>query len=129
MVLSGGFVERDVTSIRLPRWGRVVEAEGVVPWLVVDPDGEAAEPVRRFLRDFVARGNRPGSVRSYAYDLLRWWRWLAVVGVDRDKATSAEVRDFVLWLGQASKPRNSPRTASAARAGTRQRGDPQALSR
>jgi len=74
VVVWGGFVERDVTSIRLPQWGRVVEGEGVVPWLVVDPDGEAVEPVQRFLRDFVARGSRPGSVRSYAYDLLRWWR-------------------------------------------------------
>ena len=56
-----------------------------MPWLVVDPDGEAVGPVQRFLRDFVARGNRAGSVRSYAYDLLRWWRWLATVGVDWDK--------------------------------------------
>ena len=118
MALSGGFVERDIASIRLPQWGRVVEAEGVVPWLVVDPDSNPVAPVHRFLRDFVARGNRAGSVRSYAYGLLRWWRWLEAVGVDWDKATSAEVRDFVLWLGQASKPRNSPRTASAARAGT-----------
>ena len=39
MALSGGFVERDIASIRLPQWGQVVEAEGVVPWLVVDPDG------------------------------------------------------------------------------------------
>lgn len=52
---------------------------------MVDPDGEAVGPVQRFLRDFVARGNRAGSVRSYAYDLLRWWRWLATVGVDWDK--------------------------------------------
>jgi len=75
VALSDGFVERDLASIRLPRWGRVVAAEGVVPWL-------------------------------------------AAVGVDWDKATSAEVRDFVLWLGQAAKPRSSPRTASAATAGT-----------
>jgi len=40
------------------------------------------------------------------------------VGVDWDKATSAEVRDFVLWLGQAAKQRNSPRTMSIATAGT-----------
>ena len=72
MALSGGFVERDIASIRLPQWGRVVEAEGVVPWLVVDPDGNPVAPVHRFLRDFVARGNRAGSVRSYAYGLLRW---------------------------------------------------------
>jgi hypothetical protein len=49
-------LERDLGSIRLPRWGRVVPVEGVVPWLVVDLDGEAVEPIQRFLRDFVARG-------------------------------------------------------------------------
>ena len=104
MALSGGFVERDIASIRLPQWGQVVEAEGVVPWLVVDPDGNPVEPVHRFLRDFVARGNRAGSVRSYAYGLLRWWRWLEAVGVDWDKATSAEVRDFVCGWGRHRSP-------------------------
>ena len=98
-------VERDVESVRLPRWGRVAPDGGMVPWLVVDPSGEPVAPVRQFLVDFVARGNRPGSVRSYAYDLLRWWRWLHAVDVDWSRATSAEVRDFVLWLGQARKPR------------------------
>ena len=76
-----------LTSVRLPRWGRVVAADGVVPWLVVDADGDVVEPIQRFLRDFVARGNRIGSVRSYAYVLLRWWRWLVAIGVDWDKAT------------------------------------------
>lgn len=110
-------VERDVGSIRLPQWGRVVSVAGMVPWLVVGPDGVPVEPVRRFLVDFVARDNRPGSVRSYAYDLLRWWRWLRAVGVEWDKATPAEVRDLVLWLKQTAKPRQVPRTASAAMAG------------
>ena len=67
-------VVRDIGSIELPRWGRVVAADGAVPWLVVGPDGEVVEPVRQFLADFVAQDNRPGSVRSYAYGLLRWWR-------------------------------------------------------
>ena len=58
---------RDVGSIQLPRWGRVVPADDVVPWQVVDPQGVTVEPIQRFLRDFVARGNRAGSVRSYAY--------------------------------------------------------------
>ena len=80
-------VEQDLSSIRLPRWGKVVLSDGVVPWLVVDPEGMPVEPVRRYLRDFVAR-NRPGSVRSYAYALLRWWRWLRVVQVEWDRATS-----------------------------------------
>ena len=38
--------------------------------------------------------------------------------VDWGRATSAEVRDFVLWLAQANKPRRAARTASAATAGT-----------
>lgn len=88
-----------------------------MPWLVVDSNGLAVDSIRRFLTDFVARDRRPGSVRSYAYGLLRWWRWLRVVEVEWNQATSAEVRDFVLWLRQADKPRSSPRTTSAATAG------------
>jgi integrase/recombinase XerD len=110
-------VGRDVGSVVLPRWGKVVPADGLVPWLVVRPDGEPVEPIRRFLTDFVARDNRPGSVRSYAYGLLRWWRWLMAVGVEWDRATPAEVRDLVLWLRLASKPRQAARTVSAATAG------------
>ncbi len=79
----------------------------------------------------MARDNSPGSVRSYAYGLLRWWRGLVAVGVEEDKATPAEARDLVLWLRQASKPRRDARTTSAVTAGrvnpvTRKRhlGDP-----
>lgn len=57
-------VERDLRSIRLPRWGRVVRAEGVVPWLVVDGDGVPVRPIGGFLREFVARGSAAGSVRA-----------------------------------------------------------------
>jgi len=81
---------RDVDAIRLPQWGRVVATQDVVvPFAVMDPGGRPVEPVQRFLRDFVARDNRPGSVRSYAYVLLRWWRWLQVVGCGWDKVTPA----------------------------------------
>jgi len=111
-------VERDLAAIRLPRWGRVDRTESVVPWLVVDDDGVVVEPIRRYLTEFVAQPNSPKSVRSYAYTLLRWWRWLRVVGVEWDKATPCEGRDLVLWLQQAVKPRNTPRTRSVTTAGT-----------
>jgi integrase/recombinase XerD len=110
--------EREIESIVLPAWGQVVLTAGPVPWMVTAPDGTPVEPVRRFLTDFVARGNRPGSVRSYAYDLLRWWRWLRAVDVEWDTATPAEVRDLVLWLQQADKSRRSPRTTSIVTVGT-----------
>jgi hypothetical protein len=109
-------VQRDVQAIRLPRWGRVATDDGVVPWLVLDPDDRPVEPIARFLRDFVARGNKASSVRSYAYDLMRWWRFLRVIDVQWSRATSTEVRDFALWLQSTTKP--GRRTASAATAGT-----------
>jgi len=111
-------VERDLAAIRLPRWGRVEPAEGIVPWLVVDDNGDPVRPVRIFLMDFVAQANGASSVRSYAYALLRWWRWLHAVGVSWDRVTPAEARDLVLWLKQARKRRNSARTSSLKTAGT-----------
>jgi hypothetical protein len=75
-VTSLNHSERDLRSIRLPMLGKVVPSDGVVPWVVLDAAGEPVGPIMRYLRDFVARGNRPGSVRSYAYDLRRWWRFL-----------------------------------------------------
>lgn len=111
-------VERDVGAIGLPRWGRVERATGVVAWVVLDDGGTAVEPIRRYLTDFVAQGNSQASVRSYAYALLRWWRWLRAVDVDWDKATPAECRDLVLWLQRNVKARRSPRTTSLTTAGT-----------
>jgi len=110
-------LDRDVRALRLSGWGRVAASGGLVPYLVVDPDGVPVEPIRRFLREFVARGHAAGSVRSYAFDLLRWWRFLQVIDVRWDRATSAEVRDFVLWLQQAGKSRRVPRTRSLATVG------------
>ena len=97
-------VERDFESIRLPEWGRVVATDdGMVPFVVVDPDGCRVEPIQRFLREFLARDRSRGSVRSYAFDLHRRWRFLAAAGVSWDQPTSVEVPDFELWLGQADK--------------------------
>lgn len=110
-------LDRDVRSLRLSGWGRVVASDGVVPFLVVDAEGVPVEPIRRFLRDFTARGHAAGSVRSYGFDLLRWWRFLRAVGVAWDRASATEVRDFVLWLQQAGKSRRAPRTRSLATVG------------
>jgi integrase/recombinase XerD len=109
--------DRDVDAIRPEAWGKVEPSTGVVPWVMVDPDGRPVEPIVGFLRDFVARGNTAGSVRSYAYALQRWWRFLRAVEVPWDQTTSAETRDFVLWLMRTVKPRRSPRTKSAALSG------------
>lgn len=114
---SSSEIYRDLRSIRLAQWGRVVPADDVIPYVVVDPTGQPVEPIRRFLRDFLGRGHSAGSVRSYAFDLHRWWRFLHAIDVPWNKVTSDEVRDFVLWMSQAEKQRSRPRTRSAATAG------------
>ncbi|MCC3263607.1 site-specific integrase, partial [Paenibacillus polymyxa] len=83
-----------------------------VPWQVLDDTGRPLTPVATYLADFLVRGNTAASVRSYAYDLLRWFRWLRAIEIDWDKATSPEVKDFVLWLCAATKRRRAARTGS-----------------
>lgn len=109
--------QRDLVGIELPMWGPVVAGDGYVPWLVVDHRGRPVEPIRRYLSDFIACGNRPGSVRGYAYDLLRWWRWLYVVKVAWSRASVDEdiARDEPLWrntrkleLGDCGRPYGTP---------------------
>ncbi len=109
---------RDLEVQRVDRRGSVGPGSSGVAWLVYDDTGDAIEPIAEFLRDFAARGNSRGSVRSYAFALLRWWRWLDAVGIDWDRATPAEVRDLTLWLQLHPKPRRAPRTTSATTAGT-----------
>ena len=57
-----------------------------------------------FLRDLTACDCSPATVRSYAYELLSWLRFLQAVAVAWDRATRTEARDYALWLGQARKP-------------------------
>lgn len=116
-MLQAGQVDRDVAAIVLPAWGRVVPTTDVTAWAVVD-EGAQVQPITGYLREFVARGNRTSSVRSYAYVLLRWWRFLIAVDVAWNRATAAEARDLALWLRKASKPVAGRRTTSAATAGT-----------
>jgi integrase/recombinase XerD len=110
--------DRTLDGIVLPRWGRVEPSDGPIPWTVVTGEGTELVVVHQYLREVVARGGSPLSTRSYAYDLLRWWRWLIAVGVQWDRATSTDVKDYVLWMRSATKPRRYKRTLSAATAGT-----------
>lgn len=111
-------VDRDLGAIVVPRWGRVVPADGPVPWTVLTDEGNELNVVQRYLREFVARGGSPLSTRSYAFDLLRWWRWLKAIEVEWNQATSNDVKDYVLWLGLTTKWRRHGGTRSAATAGT-----------
>jgi hypothetical protein len=84
------------------------------PYRLVDPVGQVVEPVSVFLRELHAMGRSAATLRSYGMDLLRWWRFLAAVGVGWDRASRVEARDFSCWIGLTVKQRlqtSRPRAA------------------
>ncbi|MEU4197179.1 hypothetical protein AB0E69_35125 [Kribbella sp. NPDC026611] len=55
--------------------GQVVEFEQGLRWRAWFPDEEHVA-ASSFLRDLGASGCSPATLRSYGYDLLRWFRFL-----------------------------------------------------
>lgn len=91
--------------VALPRVG-AVSAGGLesLPWLVVDAAGSEVEAVSRYLRDLALGDASPATGRSYAHDLLRWFRLLWLVDVGWEQATEAEAAAMVGWLRSAPNP-------------------------
>jgi integrase len=110
---------RDVAGLRLPIVGSVVATDEVgMPFTVVDAAGQQVEPISEFVREMSAGDMPDSSCRSYAFDLLRWWRFLAAIGVEWDRAQRVDVRDLVLWLRQAPNPQRVRTRPGAPAAGS-----------
>ena len=86
--------ERNIDALVVPRTGRVEEVPGgLVPYRLVDASGTEMAAVSEFLRNLTASDCSPGTVRSYAFELLGWIRFLDAVEVPWDRASRAEARD------------------------------------
>jgi len=72
---------------------------------VLDPVGDLVVPVVAFLDELQAAGRSAATQRSYAMDLLRWFRFGWAIDVAWDQATRVEARDFCRWLLLREKPR------------------------
>jgi integrase len=98
--LDGGeWSSRDLGRLQVARIGAVIAtSEPGVPFTITDAAGAPIEAVSEFVREFTACDMSHASSRSYAHDLLRWWRFLAAVEVEWDQAQRMEVRDLVRWL-------------------------------
>ncbi|MFB8039537.1 hypothetical protein ACFC5Z_42975 [Streptomyces sp. NPDC056004] len=72
-------LEHGRSVLMVPRVGRnVATGDVALPWRVLDGSRLPIVPVSKFMRELVACGNTAASCRSYAYDLLRWfrsWQW------------------------------------------------------
>jgi site-specific recombinase XerD len=97
---------RDVAVLKVARVGRVL-----------DENGAEVPVVSEFLHHMLADDARPSSLRSYAYELLAWFRFLGAIEVAWDAAGRAEARDFALWLKTVKKPAR-PRRPDAPAPGT-----------
>lgn len=106
---------------QLPRIGAVrAGTTASLPFVVVDEHGEEVEPVSTFLRDLMLTDMSPLTARSYAQDLLRWWRLLHALGVDWERALRADVEVLVGWMRSAdnSQRHRSPSTSAAMSEGS-----------
>ncbi|MER5823660.1 site-specific integrase [Streptomyces mirabilis] len=92
----------------------MVELETVHPrYAVLDASGGVVEPVASYLRELALDDSRPLTGRSYAYDMLRWYRLLWFLGVDWERATEAEASALVGWLRAAENPQRGRRARDA----------------
>ncbi|WP_053196317.1 tyrosine-type recombinase/integrase [Streptomyces viridochromogenes] len=98
----------------VPRVGCVLEVETAYPrYVVLDVAGARLEPVVQYLRDLALSDNRPLTCRSYAFDLLRWFRVLWFLEVPWHRATEAETSALVGWLRVTANPQRRRRNPGA----------------
>ncbi len=96
---------RDVVALEVPGVGRVEETgDALRPFRLIDGEGAEVAAVTEFLHHMLADDASPASLRSYAYELLAWFRFLRAVDVPWDRAGRAEARDFALRLKMVKKP-------------------------
>ena len=118
MITKGG-LDRDLAALVVPPLGRLVATgDRYEPYQLIDPGGAVVDPVTAYFRDLLAAGRSELTVRSYGFDLVRWFRFCWAAGVGWDRATRIEARDFCRWLqvtGKQSRPHwRAPGQAQAA---------------
>jgi len=112
-VLGG---DRDLASLVVPTAGSVVVVDDVwEPVRLLDASGSVVAAVRVFLQDLQAMGRSAATQRSYAMDLLRWFRFGWAIDVPWDRATRVEARDFCRWLSLREKPSRAASSSSVVR--------------
>jgi integrase len=112
---------RDLAVLPVPLVGTLRETgDPWEPYRIVDAAGEPVAAVAEFFRDLQAAGRSEATLRSYGYDLLRWFRFLWAIQVPWDRVTRAGARDFCRWMLMAGKPARPHwrRPAQAGGAGT-----------
>ncbi len=89
--------------------GRVEASPTGLPWRVIFPDVEHVGAAS-YLRELAASDCSPLTVRSYAFDLLRWFRFLHDRLIVWERAERVDVRAFVEHLRETPNPQRLRRS-------------------
>ncbi len=101
-------------EVPLPVGGEVhAGGRSSLPFYVTDGAGEEVEAISAFLTHLAVSDMSPLTCRSYAHDLLRWWRLLTALNVEWTDATTAEVAVLVGWLRSARNGQRRRRSSVA----------------
>jgi integrase len=100
-----------MARVTVPTGGfRVAATSGErIPYVVLGPDGRRLEPVTDYLTELLAGDCSPLTLRSYAYDLLDWFRFLAAAGVRWEQVERCHVPDWVLAAKASTNPQRRRR--------------------
>ncbi len=99
---------------KLPRAGSVVPTDRAhPPFVVLDRVDIEITAVTEYLAELALGDSRPLTCRSYAYDLLRWFRVLWLLDIDLPQATQSEVAVMVGWLRTAPNRQHQRRNATS----------------
>jgi len=82
---------RDLARLVVPLTGSLVASDDPwEPYWLHDQGGTVLAPVSAHLRDLQACGRAATTQRSYAMDLLRWFRFLWAIEVPWNQATGSK---------------------------------------
>ena len=99
--------------VALPQLGAVLPSgRSFPPWVVTDAAGVEVAVVSGYLQDLALSDVSPLTGRSYAFDLLRWFRLLWLLEVQWERATTSEVALLVGWMRTATNVQRT-RTGSS----------------
>ena len=77
-------------------------------WELVGSDGQPVEKAERFIHTLVLRGLSPRTRRTYAYDLLEAYRWMAEADRQPEHVTGDDLVAFIDYMQRP--PSASPST-------------------
>ena len=71
------------------------QRQGQAVWELVGADGQPVEQAERFIHTLVLRGLSPRTRRTYAYDLLEAYRWMAEAERQPEQVTGEDLVAFI----------------------------------